>query len=111
MKKTPLTFFLIMIASISYSQDIFRLNADTISSRDLLFQEAEDTLMITRKKKKKKNIFFGIKTKKGFIRTISGRNNIYENFFYIKDPELKNVYAQELYFYDKKKKKIVKSMA
>ena len=109
MKKTPLTFFLIMIASISYSQDIFRLNADTISSRDLLFQEAEDTLMITRKKKKKKNIFFGKKTKKGFIRTISGRNNIYENFFYIKDPELKNVYAQELYFYDKKKKKIVKS--
>ena len=58
MKKILFTFFLIMIASISYSQDIFRLNADTISSRDLLFQEAEDTLMITRKKKKKKKYFF-----------------------------------------------------
>ena len=71
MKKTPLTFFLIMITSISYSQDIFRLNADTISSRDLLFQEAEDTLMITRKKKKKKNIFFGIKTKKDLLEPLA----------------------------------------
>ena len=109
MKKISFVFFLLTLSYTSYSQDIFRLNVDTISSRDLLFQEAEDTIMITRKKKKKKNVFFGIKTKKGFIRTTNGRNNIYENFFYIKEPELKNNYAQEIYFYDKKKKKIVKS--
>ena len=109
MKKISFVFFLLTLSYTSYSQDIFRLNVDTISSRDLLFQEVEDTIMITRKKKKKKNVFFGIKTKKGFIKTTNGRNNIYENFFYIKEPELKNNYAQELYFYDKKKKKIVKS--
>ena len=31
---------------------------------------------------------------------------VYENFHYIKTPEIKNEYAQEIYFYDKKKKKI-----
>ena len=45
-------------------QDIFRINTDTISSYDLLYREAEDTLMIGKKKKKKKNVFFGVKSKK-----------------------------------------------
>ena len=40
------------------AQDIFRVNVDTISSRDLLYQEIEDTLVISKKKKKNKNIFF-----------------------------------------------------
>ena len=81
----------ILIFSINktvLSQDIFRLNSDTVSSYDILFQEEEDSLMIEKKEKKKKNIFFGIKTKKGFIRSTSGRNLIYENFHYIKIPEI-----------------------
>ena len=105
-------FYFVFFSSIPktvISQDIFRLNTDTITSYDLLFQEDEDTLMIDKKEKKKKNVFFGIKTKKGFIRTTSGRNLVYENFHYIKTPEIKNEYAQEIYFYDKKKKKIVRS--
>ena len=111
MKKIYLCYLIIITLS-NYpilGQDIFRLNTDTISSYDLLFQEAEDTLMISKKKKKKKNVFYGIKSKKGFIRTNSGRNIIYENFYYIKNPEIKNEYAQEIYFYDKKKKKIVRT--
>ena len=98
-------FYIVLFYSIPKtvnSQDIFRLNTDTITSYDLLFQEDEDTLMIGKKEKKKKNVFFGIKTKKGFIRTTSGRNLVYENFHYIKIPEIKNEYAQEIYFYDKK---------
>ena len=74
MKKIYLCYFIIITLS-NYpilGQDIFRLNTDTISSYDLLFQEAEDTLMISKKKKKKKNVFYGIKSKKGFIRTNSG---------------------------------------
>ena len=50
-----------------YSQSIFQLNTDTINSKDLLFQFEEDTLLQTKKKKKKKKIYFGEKTKKGFI--------------------------------------------
>ena len=76
-----------------FSQDLFRLNVDTISTTDLLFLEDEDTLMIDEKKKKKRNVYFGIKTKKGFIRSSSGRNLIYENFHYIKQAEIKNEYA------------------
>ena len=92
-----------------YSQNIFQLNTDTINSKDLLFQFAEDTLLQTKKKKKKKKIYFGEKTKKGFIKSTSGRNNLYENFHYINKYILKDQYAQEIYLYDKKKKKIVKS--
>ena len=93
----------------AYSQNIFQLNTDTINSKDLLFQFAEDTLLQTKKKKKKKKIYFGEKTKKGFIKSASGRNNLYENFHYINKYILKDQYAQEIYLYDKKKKKIVKS--
>ena len=93
----------------AYSQSIFQLNTDTINSKDLLFQFEEDTLLQTKKKKKKKKIYFGEKTKKGFIKSASGRNNLYENFNYINKYILKDQYAQEIYLYDKKKKKIVKS--
>lgn len=91
-----------------YSQNIFQLNTDTIKSDDLLFQFEEDTLLQTKKKKKKKNIYFGEKTKKGFIKSASGRNNLYENFNYIKTYTLKDPYAQGVYIYDKKKKKLLK---
>ena len=93
----------------AYSQSIFQLNTDTINSKDLLFQFEEDTLLQTKKKKKKKKIYFGEKTKKGFIKSVSGRNNLYENFNYINKYILKDQYSQEIYLYDKKKKKIVKS--
>lgn len=46
------------------SQDLFRLNVDTISSNDLLFQEEEDTLMIDKKKKKKGMCILELKLKK-----------------------------------------------
>ena len=92
-----------------YSQNIFQLNTDTIKSDDLLFQFEDDTLLQTKKKKKKKNVYFGEKTKKGFIKSTSGRNNLYENFNYIKTYSLKDPYAQGVYIYDKKKKKIFKT--
>ena len=106
-----LTFILFFttINYISFSQDIFRLNADTISGDDLLFKSVDDTLSINNKKKTKKNIFFGIKTKKGFIRVPQGRNNIYENFHFILSSEIKNPYAQEIHFFDKKSRKIIRS--
>ena len=109
MRLSIIIFFLFILCITSNAQDIFRVNVDTISSRELLYQEIEDTLVISKKKKKKKNVFFGIKSKKGFIRSNSGRNTLYENFYYIKEPEIKNKYAQEIFFYDKKKKKIILS--
>ena len=60
-------FCFILICSTNktvLSQDIFRLNTDTISSYDILFQEEEDSLMIDKKKKKKKIFSLGLKPKK-----------------------------------------------
>ena len=108
MKIRLILFFLLASSSVN-SQDIFRLNADTISGDDLLFKTAEDTLLFNKKKKTKKNVFFGVKTKKGFIRVAQGRNNIYENFHFIISSEMKNPYAQEIHFFDKKSRKINRS--
>ena len=77
------TFLFFTLNYTSFSQDIFRLNVDTISGNDLLVKSVDDTLSINNEKKTKKNIFFGVKTKKGFIRVAQGRNNIYENFHFI----------------------------
>ena len=108
MKIRLILFFLLASSSVN-SQDIFRLNADTISGDDLLFRTADDTLLFNKKKKTKKNVFFGVKTKKGFIRVALGRNNIYENFHFIISSEMKNPYAQEIHFFDKKSRKINRS--
>ena len=103
------TFLFFTLNYMSFSQNIFRLNVDTISGNDLLFKSVDDTLSINNEKKTKKNIFFGIKTKKGFIRIAQGRNNIYENFHFIISSEIKNSYAQEIHFFDKKSRKIIRS--
>ena len=76
MKIRLILFFLLASSSVN-SQDIFRLNADTISGDDLLFRTAEDTLLFNKKKKTKKNVFFGVKTKKGFIRVAQGLSLIH----------------------------------
>lgn len=63
MKIRLILFFLLASSSVN-SQDIFRLNADTISGDDLLFRTAEDTLHFNKKKKTKKMFFLGSRQKK-----------------------------------------------
>ena len=38
-----------------------------------------------RKKKRKKNVFYGLKTKKGFTKTGYGDNTVLELFYYLKE--------------------------
>ena len=63
MKIRLILFFLLASSSVN-SQDIFRLNADTISGDDLLFKTAEDTLLFNKKKKTKKMFFLVSRQKK-----------------------------------------------
>ena len=63
MKIRLILFFLLASSSVN-SQDIFRLNADTISGDDLLFRTAEDTLLFNKKKKTKKMFFLVSRQKK-----------------------------------------------
>ena len=60
------------------------------------------------KKRKQKNVFLGVRTKKVY-KSCPGRNNIYENFHFIISSEMKNPYAQEIHFFDKKSRKINRS--
>ena len=58
------------------------------------------------KKKPKKNVFFGIKTKKGFSRKGAGNQTVTELFRYMKKYEEPNPYVRDVYWYDTKRKQI-----
>jgi antitoxin component YwqK of YwqJK toxin-antitoxin module len=56
--------------------------------------------------KKKKNIFLGTKIKKQFTKAGSGQRQIIELFYYARVYVEPNPYAQDVFWYDMKKKKI-----
>ncbi|WP_052732509.1 toxin-antitoxin system YwqK family antitoxin [Hymenobacter terrenus] len=63
-------------------------------------------------KKKKKNVFLGERTKRAFARSgPKGRNQIIEIFYFLKYPKTINAYAPAHYYYDTKKRKVVKMAA
>lgn len=104
---------------MSYAQDenavesvesLFRVDYDTPLTLDLEEEQAEDLEPVKQKEKKvKKNVYFGIKTKKGFVRTGFGQNVVFEIFNVLKVPENPPAYTQDFYWMDYKKKKIVNS--
>ena len=59
-----------------------------------------------KKKKKKKNVFYGLKTKKGFSRKGAGENSVMELFRYLKNYEAPDPYVRDVYWYDTKRKQI-----
>ena len=65
--------------------------------------------MIDIPKKQKKNFYFGKKTKKGFTKSNNGQRILYENFHYIKVVEKIDPYVRDVYLFNKKKKKIIKT--
>jgi antitoxin component YwqK of YwqJK toxin-antitoxin module len=63
----------------------------------------------TKAKKEPKNSYRGIKAKKSFIRTISGKRTIVEKFYFVKDQTKVPEYVLEAYYFDPKKQKIIKT--
>jgi antitoxin component YwqK of YwqJK toxin-antitoxin module len=60
-------------------------------------------------KKKKKNVFLGEKMKKAFVKSgPKGRNQKIIIFYFLKYPKSLNAYAPAYYYYDTKKRKILK---
>ena len=59
-----------------------------------------------KKKKQKKNVYFGLKTKKGFSRKGAGDNAVLELFRYMKRYEEPDPYVRDVYWYDTKRKQI-----
>ena len=110
--KILLIFLFQLTISVSNGQNInsniFKISTDSISSRNLLATFKMDSL-VEIPKKQKKNFYFGKKTKKGFTKSNNGQRILYENFHYIKDVENIDPYVRDVHWFNKKKKKIIKT--
>lgn len=61
-------------------------------------EEEEET--VEAKKKRKKNVFYGLKTRKGFTRKGFGDREVITLFNYLKDYQDPNPYIRDVYWYD-----------
>lgn len=66
-------------------------------------EEEEDSV---REKKPKRNVFFDLKTKKGFTKSGYAGQTIIEQFRYLKKYEEPDPYVRDVYWYDTKRKQI-----
>ena len=70
--------------------------------------EPEDEAEL-KKKKRKKKVFYGLKTRKFFVRTGSGDRTIFESFHYLKEYEDPDPFVRDIYWYDFDSRKIKKN--
>jgi hypothetical protein len=73
---------------------------------DLEEEEEEEEDARQKKKKPKKNVFYGIKTKKGFTKTGYGDNTTVEIFHYLKEWIEPDPYVPDIYWFDFRRKRI-----
>ncbi len=71
--------------------------------------EDNDPDVELKKKKRKKNVFYGMKTKKGYVKTGFGNNQVIELFNYLRDFDAPDPYVRDIYWYDFKKDQLKKS--
>ena len=75
---------------------------------DIILEEKENTAEF-KKKKPKKRVFYGKKTKRGFIKTTKGTDIIIEHFHYLKVWEEPSKYVKDIFWYSFENNKIEKS--
>lgn len=90
--------------------ELFKLQYDTPLTIDLEEEEKEVLEEPKEKEKKKRNVFFGVKTKRHFARSGYGSQVVYETFHYLKKFQGPPKYAREFYWYNYRLKKIVNSL-
>lgn len=77
------------------------LNAESTGTINLeVEKEEEEEDTVEAKKKKKKNVFYGLKTRKGFTRKGFGDREVITLFHYLKDYQDPNPYIRDVYWYD-----------
>lgn len=116
-EKIGIAFVFILIRLFTFAQEseslqsLFKVDYDTPLTLALEAEKENDIEPIKGKKKKvKRNIFFGLKTRKGYTRTIFGKDVVYELFHTLKKYEAPLPYARNFYWVDHKKKKIMNSL-
>lgn len=65
-----------------------------------LAEEEEKEAVEAKKKKRKKNVFYGLKTKKGFTKKGFGDKEVITLFSYLKDYQNPNPYIRDVYWFD-----------
>ena len=68
-----------------------------------------DEPVVTKKKKKKRNVYYGIRTKKGFTRRGYGDKVVIELFYYLRVQEKPNQFVRDVYWYDFTRREIRKT--
>jgi len=118
------TYFILIFSFLAFSHVVVaQVEEDTVGREKSfsLIRESPVTIDLEKedeeaekdkkkeKKKRKKKIFYGIKTKKSFLRSGKGDREILEVFYYPKEPLTPDPFVQEIYWFDLDKKKIRKS--
>lgn len=100
----------LFIASIYAGNSYAQAEEDfTTISPPLTFtveKNEEDETYTPKKKKEKKNVYYGLKTKKGFTTRGRGDREDLVLFNYLKDPQQIDKYVRDIYWYDLEKSQI-----
>lgn len=100
------SFFNIVVAQDSVNDIMFNSETTPLTiDLDAKDEEEEEP----KKKKRKKNVFYGIKTKKGFVKTGFGNDVVIETFNFLKEWEDPDPYVRDIYWLDLKKGVLKKS--
>ena len=116
MHKTILVFISLMSSLFyipAFAQETANEGSFTVNSENMMPLTVElednDEDVEVKKKKRKKNVFYGLKTKKGFSKTGFGNNEVIELFHYLKEFKAPNPYVRDIYWYDFSKGQLKKS--
>lgn len=108
-----LSVFLLTSVSVIGQNDALSISKDqldkplTVSFLDDEEGENEDAEL--KKKKRKKNVFYGLKSKKFFVKKGTGDRTIFETFYYLREPIETDPYVRDIFWYDFDSKRIKNS--
>jgi antitoxin component YwqK of YwqJK toxin-antitoxin module len=111
MKQMRNFIFLIFFSTTFYAVNSFAQEEEdfTTISPPLtveLNRNEEDETFTPKEKKKKKNVYYGLKTKKGFTTRGRGDREDLILFNYLKEPPQTDKYVRDIYWYDLEKSQI-----
>ena len=105
-KNLAITTILLIAINAAYAQEADPESTDkmfTIDSPvtiDLDEDEEEEEVVEPKEKKPKKNVYYGLKTKKRYTQKGNGEQQIYELFYVLKEFEEPDPYVRDIYWMD-----------
>lgn len=105
-------FFYILLSGTFYAGKGFAQEEEKFSTISPpltvdLEKNEEDETFTPKKKKEKKNVYYGLKTKKGFTTKGRGAREDLILFNYLKEPQQTDRYVRDIYWYNLEKKQIL----